>query len=292
MVVASTVLGGTTPDIVGTSINAPVEGGKYQLELGSTYSVTVTLAAGTVTYNTRIEGNGISSSMNLTPSYRNDVIDQNSGNHTYTFTVTPSSTGTKTVAFKLKDNGTGNYFDYDSGVSANVYAPTPPDIVGTSIAAPPEGGKYQLELGSTYDVTVTVAAGTVTYNTRIEGNGISSGVNLSPSYRDDTIDRNTGNHTYSFTVTPSSTGTKTVAFKLKDNGTGNYFDYDSGVSANVYAPTPPDIVGTTIAAPVEGGKYQLELGTTYNVTVTVAGQSNTLFCKYLSADHGRAFILR
>jgi hypothetical protein len=143
------------------------------------------------------------------------------------------------------------------GVAPAAYA-TPPDIVGTTINAPLSGGKYQLQQGQSYTVTVTVAAGNVTYDIRLEDNNISSSLNLSPSYRDDTIPLNSGNHTYTFTITPNATGDYQVAFQLRDRGTWNVFDVDGGVAVYVYIATPPDIVGTTINAPLSGGKYQLQ----------------------------------
>ena len=108
------------PNIVSTAINASTSGGKYQLQLGQSYTVTVTVAAGGLTYAIRLEGNNISATLNLTPAYFDDTINPNSGNHTYTFSITPDFEGDYQVAFHLRDQATSNVFDTDSGVAVHV----------------------------------------------------------------------------------------------------------------------------------------------------------------------------
>ena len=121
-----------------------------------------------------------------------------------------------------------------TGIFAGFTKPTiPPDIVSTTINASTSGGKYQLQLSQTYTVTVTVSAGGLTYAIRLEGDNISTTLNLNPAYLDDTINPNSGNHTYTFSITPSVEGDYQVAFHLRDQGTNNVFDIDSGVAVNV-----------------------------------------------------------
>lgn len=258
------------PAIVSTTIdNVTPVNGRYPLVVGQSYTVRVRVESGTISYLTRVEGHDLSPTMSLSPAYRDDSIAAGSSTRTYLFTLTPNATGIYQVAFHVRDRGTWNVYNIDGGVAVNVTA-TPPRIISTTINAPVTAGRYQLNAGVSYTVTLVVASGNVTYNTRIEGATYVPGLAFSPPTRDKVIGRYTGNHTFTFTATPSYLGDFQLGFLLRDLGTSNVFNVDGGVAITVRG-SAPRIISTTIdgVTPVNG-RYPLVTGQRYQVRVRVA----------------------
>lgn len=264
------------PQIVSTTINAPISDDRYQLFVGVDYTVTVKVAAGTIGYLIRLESAGISGSFALSPASRDDSIASNSGTHTYTFTITASATGIYQVAFQLRDRGTWNVFNVDGGVAVNVTFATPPRITSTTIDAPIVDDTYQLYPGRSYQARVVVASGNVGYDVRLESGGISTTMNLSPASFDFHVPAFSSSQVYTFTITPSTVGAFQVAFQLRDRGTWNVFNVDGGVAVFVNG-NAPHISSTSVVgvAPDAAGRYVLTIGKRYDVVVRVVPGSFT-----------------
>lgn len=260
------------PAIVSTTINAPIVSGRYQLITGKAYTVTVTVDAGTITYLTRLEPNAMSSTIALAPAYRDDTVIAYRGHTVYAYTITPSAAGNYQVAFELRDRGSWNVFDRDAGVGVTVSSTwVPPRIASTTINAPILNGRYQLYVGVQYGVQITVASSNVTYNVRMEPNGISSTMHLWPPNESSQIAQFSANQVFNFTITPDTVGWYPVAFQLRDPNTGNIFNVDGGVPATVLPSDKPRITSTTITGvtPNSAGEYVLSVGQRYDVVVHV-----------------------
>lgn len=265
-----------TPQIVSTTINAPISDGRYQLFVGVGYTVTVNVAAGTIGYLIQLESATVPGSFGLSPALHDDSIASNSGIHTYTFTITPSTPGIYQVALQLRDRGTGNVFDVDGGVAVNAAFSTPPHITSTTLNAPIVDDTYQLYTGQSYQARVVVAAGNVGYDVHLESHDISAAMNLSPASFDFHVPAFSANQVYTFTITPSAAGPSQVAFQLRDRGTGNVFNVDGGVA--VYANgNAPHISSTSVVGvdPDATGTYVLTIGRRYDLVVRVVPGSFT-----------------
>lgn len=264
------------PQIVSTTINAPISADRYQLFVGVDYTVTVKVAAGTIGYLIRLESAVGPGSFVMSPAFRDDLVDTNTGTHTYTFTITPSITGIYQVAFQLRDRGTWNVFNVDGGVAVNAVFATPPHITSTTINAPIVDDTYQLYPGRSYQVRVVVASGNVGYDVRLESGGISATMNLSPALFDFHVPEFSASQVYTFTITPSTVGASQVAFQLRDRGTWNVFNVDGGVAVYVNG-NAPHISSTSVAgvAPDATGRYVLTIGKRYDVVVRVVPGSFT-----------------
>lgn len=264
------------PLIVSTTINAPISADRYQLFVGVEYTVTVRVAAGTISYLIRLESASTPGLFVLGPEFRDDSVPANSGTHTYTFTLTPSVTGIYQVNFQLRDRGTWNVFNVDGGVAVNAVFATPPHIKSTTINAPIVDDTYQLYPGRSYQAQVVVASGNVGYTPRLESNNISTTMHLTPSHFDFNMPAFSSDQAFNFTVTPDTTGAFQVAFQLRDLGTFNVFNVDGGVAVFVNG-NAPRISSTRVVgvAPDATGKYVLTIGKRHDVMVRVVPGSFT-----------------
>src|SRR5688500_3720351 len=80
------------PLIVSTTINAPIANGRYQLIAGKSYTATVVVDAGTITYLTRVEANGSVTAARIGNQVRDDTVIAYTGRYSYTFPLAAGST--------------------------------------------------------------------------------------------------------------------------------------------------------------------------------------------------------
>jgi hypothetical protein len=266
------------PRIISTTINAPIVNGRYQIIAGKSYTATVVVDAGTITYLTRVEANGAATAGMIGNAVRDDTVIAYTGRHVYTFPLSTSTTGNRQVAFQVRDRGTWNVYNWDPGVAVTVSSAwTDPRIVSTTIdGAPVLDGRYLLYPGQSYTVRVTVGMSNVTYSARVEGYNISSSLHMTPmasSYQ--TMPRFGSDRVYTFTITPDAPGVRQIAFRLRDapapTGTGNAFAQDPGITVDIRDGGAPRIISTTIAdVTPKFGQYVLTIGKRYDVVVRVA----------------------
>ena len=268
------------PQIVSTTIEAAeIVDDRYQLNAGKSYTATVIVSSGNVTYDTRIEGTNNSEMLNQSPSFQDKTIPRVSGNHVFQFTFQPKALGIFQIAFQLRDIGTSNIFNADGGVAVLVLPSTaspPPRIISTTILdAHIDSGRYQLIVGKRYFVKVIVAAGVVANTFSVEQNE-----NIPPptwaNVHNDAgslwrLDPEKDPKDFTFTIAPTSTGTGQVSFMLRDAppwinsdgwlqpGTGNSYGHDGGVAFEALAEKPGvyGTVTTTSGTPIPAAKVTI-----------------------------------
>lgn len=262
------------PQIISTSLNAPLVAGQYQLLSGKAYTATVVVDAGTITYLTRVEPDALPPWSTISPATRDDTVVAYAGTYIYTFTITTSTPGNWGARFRIRDRGSNLIYNYGNWLAVNVSSTyAAPRIASTTINAPIWAGRYQLYAGQSYQVTVRVAMSNVTYNARVEGNGNSATLHINPSASNYVSMPQFGaDQIYTFTMVPDTIGQFQVAFRLRDLGTGNVFAADGGVATAVNGTAAPRITNTTIegvtADPITG-QYRLTIGQRYKVVVHV-----------------------
>jgi hypothetical protein len=258
------------PAIVSTTLDAPIADGRYQLIAGRSYTATVNVAAGTISYLVRLEPHDVASSTTITPVLRDDRIDRNTGVRSYSFAVRPSTAGDQQVGFRLRDRGTGNVFQIDAGVAARVRLPAPPRVISTTINAPISADRYRLQAGLPYTVTVAVAAGEATTPIRLDARALDGSLQVAPAFRDGVLAAGSAAHRYTFQVAPTALGDLQVGFHVRHRDSGALLSSDDGVAVSVLS-SAPRIVSTTIdgVTPIDGA-YRLEVGVRYRVRVRVA----------------------
>jgi hypothetical protein len=272
------------PVIISTSINAPFSAGRYQLIAGKTYTATVVLDSGTITYLTRVEPNVLPPFSTISPSLRDGTVVAYNGSYLYTFDFSTSTNGNSAVAFQIRDRGTNTV--YNVGASALVAvsaAATAPRISSTTINAPVWAGRYQLTVGVPYTVTVRVAMSNVTHNARVEGNGVTSSLNMSPLFSNFTNMPQFGtDRSFTFAISPSTTGNYQISYKFKDGVTGAFFSADGGVAVTVNGNGVRRVsevkvfdwrTGAQITPDPSTGEHKLQIGRRYDISVTTAPAS-------------------
>jgi hypothetical protein len=227
------------PKIVSTTIDAPIVEGQYQVYAGKSYTATVLVASGNVTYDLLIEGQSVSSSLHMTPSVVSSVVDRLSGTHGYTFTLKGSALGAYPLAYRLRDRITQNVFDTNAGVMVYVNG-TAPRIAATRVAgAQPGCGLSPPTVGCRYDLQVRVVPGSIGYNAGIQWNddlGAWPAFLHNPRMPAVLIDPSKPSYDFKVTMTPTRAGSFPIGFTMRDVGPNLEAPWPHGIP---FAPGAP-----------------------------------------------------